>query len=117
MADSKSKTYNIACTVRDQVYTLYTCPQNCRAYMNFLYIANATTTTPAISVEWIRADGSHMHIIGDKNLTAGETIQWPNGYIVLEAGDALKATATTHVSPHVDVLCTVEEFFLSNRSK
>jgi hypothetical protein len=117
MADSKSKTYNVACTVRDQVYTLYTCPQNCRAYMNLLYIANATTTTPAISIEWIRADGSHMHIIGDKNLTAGETIQWSGGYIVFEAGDAMKATATAHASPHVDVLCTVEEFFLSNRSK
>ena len=117
MADSKSKTYNVACLVRDQVYTLYTCPQNCRAYMNLLYIANATTTTPAISIEWERADGSHMHIIGDKNLTAGETIQWSGGYIVFEAGDVMTATATTHASPHVDVLCTVEEFFLSNRSK
>lgn len=117
MADSKSKTYNIACTVRDQVYTLYTCPQNCRSYMNLLYIANASNTTPSITVEWERADGSHMHIIGDKNMTASEFIQWSNGYIVLEAGDAIKVTAGTHNSPHIDVLCTVEEFFLPNRSK
>ena len=117
MADSKSKTYNVACIVRDQVYTLYTCPQNCRAHMNLLYIANASTTTPAITVEWERANGSHMHIIGDKNMTAGETIQWAGSYIVFEAGDAIKATASAHASPHIDVLCTVEEFFLANRAQ
>ena len=116
MADSKSKTYNVACIVRDQVYTLYTCPQNCRAHMHLLYIANASTTTPAITVEWERANGSHMHIIGDKNMTAGETIQWSNSYIVFEAGDTMTATASAHASPHIDVLCTVEEFFLANRA-
>lgn len=117
MSDSKSKTYNVACIVRDQVYTLYTCPQNCRAYMNLLYITNASTTTPAITIEWERADGSHMHIIGDKNMTAGEFLQWSNAYIVFEPGDVMTATASAHASPHIDVLCTVEEFFLPNRAQ
>lgn len=112
----RSKTYNIACTVRDQEYTLYTCPDNCRSHMNLLYIANGSTTTPAISVEWERADGSHMHILGDKNLTAGEFIQWSGAYIVFEPGDRIIATPTSHASPHVDILCTVEEYFLASRT-
>lgn len=117
MADSKSKTYNVACIVRDQDYTLYTCPPNCVSHMHLLYVANGSTTTPAITVEWERADGSHMHIISDKNMTSGEFVQWSNGYIVLEPGDRFVATATGHASPHIDVLCTVEEFFLANRAQ
>ena len=117
MAESQSKTYNVACTVQNQVYTLYRCPPNCRSYMHLLYIANATTTTPAITIEWERADGSHMHIIGDKNMTAGEFIQWSSAYIVFEPGDYITATASAHASPHIDVLCTVEEFFLPNRAR
>lgn len=117
MADSKSKTYNVSCTVEDQAYTLYTCPANCRAYMNLLYIANAGGGTPSVSVEWERADGSHMHVLGDKNLTTSEFIQWSDAYIVFEPGDAMVVTAGDMGSPHVDVLCTVEEFFLPNRAQ
>lgn len=117
MADSKSKTYNVSCTVRDQSYTLYTCPANCRAYMNLLYIANGNGNSPDVDVEWFRADGSHAHIIGGKNLVTGGFIQWSDAYIVFEPGDYLTVVASAVVSPHIDALCTVEEFFLPNRAQ
>ena len=117
MADSKSKTYNISCLVRDQEYTLYTCPANCRAYINLLYVSNGNGGTPSIKIEWDRADGSHFHVLGDQNLTASQYIQWSQAYIVFEPGDSMKATAGGMNGPHVDVLCTVEEFFLPNRAQ
>jgi hypothetical protein len=117
MSDSKSKTYNVACLVRDQVYTIYTCPQNCRSYMNLLYVSNADTASSSVTVEWERADGSHAHIIGAKNLAVGEFLQWSGGYLVFEPGDKMTAQSTGTNDPHIDALCTVEEFFLPNRAQ
>ena len=113
---SRAKTYNVACLVRDQEYTLYTCPDNCRAHMNLLYISNGNGGSPTINIEWERADGSHVHILGDKSLTSSEFVQWSGAYVVFEPGDVLKTTASGMNNPHVDVMCTVEEYFLSNRT-
>lgn len=83
--------------------------------MNLLYTVNVTGNT-TVNIEWDRADGSHMHILGSKNMTVGEYIQWSDAYIVLEPGDAVHVTPSSNATPHVDVLCTVEEYFLPNRT-
>ena len=112
--DFRAKSYNVTCLVDEQVYTLYTCPANCRAHVVLIYV-KAADGSPSITVEWDRADGSHAHILRDKNLTAGEFIQWSGSYIVLEPGDSLTAAAD-EATPHVDVFCTVEEFFIASNS-
>jgi hypothetical protein len=91
---------------------LYTCPANCRTKVVLLYIKNVGgTVTP--SIEWNRADSSHAHILGAKNMSTGEFIQWSDGYIVLEPGDEIVVIADG-TTPHVDAFCTVEEFFMPN---
>lgn len=110
----RAKSYNITCLVDEQVYTLYTCPDNCRSRMVLLYIKNiGGTVSPTI--EWDRADTSHAHILSGKNMSTGEFIQWSDSYIVLEPGDAI-TVAADGTDPHVDVFCTVEEYFIPNRS-
>jgi hypothetical protein len=114
--ENRAKTYNVSCTVSAQEYTLYTCPDNCRAKMNLLYLTNSDGTT-TVNVEWNRADGSHVHILGGKNMTSGEFIQWSGAYIVLEPTETFTVSATVGSgSPHIDILCTVEEYFLPNRT-
>ena len=113
--ENRARSYNVTCTVSGQEYTLYTCPDNCRSYMNLLYLSNSNGTT-TVNVEWNRADGSHVHIIGGKNIALGEFIQWSDAYIVLEPGDTMTVTATHNGPPHIDVICTVEEYFLPNRT-
>lgn len=112
---NRAKTYNVSCLVEDQVYTLYTCPENCRSHMNLLYVVNANGNT-TIDIEWQRADGSHMHILGGKNTVLGDFIQWSDAYIVFEPGDRIEIIASGNASPHIDVMCTVEEYFLPNRT-
>ena len=107
---TRVRTVNVTAEVDEQEYTLYTCPANCRAMMSLLFLAN-TGGNVTVNVEWDRADGSHAHILGGKNLTTGEFIQLSDGYIVLEAGDAVHVTADGS-TPHVDFLATVEEIFI-----
>ena len=116
MADSRDKTYNVTCTTEDAEYVLYTCPAACRAKMNLLYVTNTGSASTDLSIEWDRADGSHAHILGAKNISSTDFIQWSNGYIVFEPGDRLLVTPSGASTPHVDALCTVEEVFQNSRS-
>ena len=110
----RAKSYNVSCLVDEQVYTLYTCPDNCRSKLVLLYTKNVGSTV-TVDIEWDREDGTHAHILGNKNMSTGEFIQWSDSYIVLEPGEAITVAADgTH--PHVDVFCTVEEFFISSKS-
>lgn len=108
--NTRVRTVNTSALVDEQVYTLYTCPANCRAMMSLLFLSN-TGGTVSVSVEWERADGSHAHILGGKNLGTGEFIQFSDGYIVFEAGDYMTVVADG-TDPHVDFLATIEEIFL-----
>ena len=108
--NTRVRTVNVEATVDEQVYTLYTCPANCRAMMSLLFLTNAGGNV-SVDVEWERTDGSHAHIVGGKNLTAGEFVQFSGGYFVFEPGDYMTVVADGS-SPHVDFLATVEEIFL-----
>ena len=83
--------------------------------MVLLYVTNANGNT-TINVKWERADGSDAHILGGKNTTSGEFVQWSGSYIVLEPGDYVTVQATGNASPIIDAFCTVEEYYLPNRS-
>ncbi len=85
--------------------------------MNLLYLSNAGANSPDVSVEWNRADSSHVHILGAKNLGAGEFLQWSGAYIVIEPGETITVTPSAVSSPHIDAICTVEEFFMANRAQ
>jgi hypothetical protein len=80
--------------------------------MVLLYVTNTGATTTDIDVEWNRADGSHVHIIGSKNLSSSEFVQWSGSYIVLEPGDTITFIPSGSNNPHIDVMCTVEETFI-----
>jgi len=108
----RPRTVNATGLVRDQEETLYVCPANCRAYMNLLYATNTGAASTDISIEWNRTDGSHVHILGSKNINSTEFIQWSGSYIVFEPGDTLKFTPSGSNDPHVDVMATVEEVFI-----
>lgn len=110
---SRKVTYAVSCTVEDQQETLYVCPANCRSEMSLLFLSNNDSSTD-VSVMWDRADGTHAHILGGKNLHLGEYLQFSDGIVVFEAGDAMHVTVSGNSSPHMDVLCTVEEIFLPN---
>ena len=109
--NSRPRTVNATGLVEDQEETLYVCPPNCRSHMNLLYITNTGSTSADVDVEWNRADGSHVHILGGKNISSSEFIQWSGAYIVFEAGDTLTFIPSGSNDPHVDAFATVEEFF------
>ena len=108
--NTRVRTVNVEATVDEQVYTLYTCPANCRAMMSLLFLTNVGGNVN-VDVEWERTDGSHAHIVGGKNLTTGELVQFSDGYLVFEPGDYMTVVADG-TNPHVDFLATVEEIFL-----
>jgi hypothetical protein len=90
----------------------YTCPPNCRAKVPLIYIVNANGTV-SVTLEIYKALGStHFFIQAGKNLASGESVQLSDGYIVLEPGDKLELTCTG-ATVNVDVLCTVEETFIT----
>jgi len=99
----------------DVLVTLYTCPANAKAHISLLYITNSGTAASNIEIQWYRASQAETHsIIAGKNLSVGEFINYTGGFFVLEEGDIIKfkpSSTAGGASPHIDCLCTVEEFF------
>lgn len=104
--------YSTEATVEDAEVVLYTCPTNARAMMSLLFISNSGGNT-TVDVEWNREGGTqHVHILGGKNMTVGEYVQFSDAVIVFEPGDTMVVTASNNASPHIDAVCTVEEVFI-----
>ena len=102
----------VSCTVKDQVYTLYTCPANCVAEMSMLLVAGVVGS-PKVDVIWNTSfDDGHCHIFGDKNVAVGEYVLLTGATLALAAGDTLTVVAKVQTNPHVDVCCTVTETFI-----
>jgi len=89
---------------------IYTCPANCRSHISLLFVSSVDHNV-TVDVELNRADGDHFHILGGKNLSAGEFVQFDGALIILEPGDQMDVT-TTGGSAHVDSFVTAEEFFV-----
>ena len=114
---SRTKSEIIAISTDDSPVTLYTCPANAKAHMSLLFITNASSNASDVNVVWYRASKSTSYfIIGGKNLTQGEFLQFDGGaFIVLEEGDYVTVETTDTAGsgvPDTDAFCTVEEFFI-----
>lgn len=108
---TRYRTYNVSAEVENQTYVLYSCPANCVAYMSLLFFTNSNGTT-TVTVSWYRSRYSQTFaIVGGKNMTSGEFVQFSDGFIVLEPGDEIRVVASGNASPNIDALCTVEEEF------
>ena len=83
-----------------------------------LHLVNAGGTV-TVDVEFNRSSATQtdlggdasVHILGGKNMSAGDYIQFLGAVMVLEPGDTVTVTADG-TTPTVDVIATVEEFFL-----
>ena len=86
--------------------------------MSMLHLVNAGGTV-TVDVEFNRSSASQSalgvdaqsHILGGKNMSTGDYIQFLGAVMVLEPGDTVTIIADGS-SPHVDAIATVEEFFL-----
>ena len=126
---ARVKSYWVDADVQDQIFTMYTCPANCRAEVSMLHVVNAggNTTVDAywyIAPEniplsqsshhdystWI-VSGYRSRILGGKNMTSGEYILLTGATLVLEPGDRLEIKPSANASPHIDARCTVIETF------
>ena len=118
VTNSRFKTVNVRCDTDEAVETLYTCPANCRAHMSMLHLVNAGGTV-TVDVEFNRSAATQaalgvdasVHILGGKNMSTGDYVQFLGAVMVLEPGDTVAVTADG-TTPTVDVIATVEEFFV-----
>lgn len=114
---SRAKTVNVTCDTDEQVETLYTCPANCRAHASMMHVVNAGGTV-SIDANFVRASSTQTnlgvdpsaHILGGKNMSTGDYIQFTGAEMVLEAGDSVTIVADGS-TPDVTAMLTVEEFF------
>lgn len=89
--------------------TVYTCPANCTAELNYLHVHNTTGNTD-ITIEWyVAADDYTSHYLEGKNLGAGEVVTFADIELVLQAGDKIQITPSS--AAHVDTILTVTETF------
>jgi len=107
---SRMKTVGTECGTEDLQVTVYTCPNNCRSHVLMLFVSNSGGNT-TVDVEFDRADGTHIHILGGKNMVTGDYVQFTGGEMIMEPGDVIHCTPSGNASPHIDIMLTVEEFF------
>lgn len=115
MATNKAyrrQSFGVSCLVEDQQEALYTCPANCRAEVEMLFITNPNGNT-SVNVRWYRAaTDDYISLLGGKNLTTGEYILLTGATLVLEPGDEIDVTPSGNSTPHIDATCTVVETFI-----
>ena len=74
--------------------TMYTVPGSTKAIIRNIHIANTTNTAATIKMS-IGADAAGTRILGDLSIPAFGTYDW-SGFMVLEAGETLRATGGTN---------------------
>lgn len=111
MKSSREKSPVIACTSSGTVYTLYTCPTNCRARVYFLYVNNISDTITLDVAIHKSLSAETFEILSGVSLGSGEVVQVSDevGFI-LEAGDRFEVTCTG-ASVSATALCSAEEQF------
>ena len=109
---ARRQSFGVSCDVEDQTEFLYTCPANCRAEIEMLFVVNANGNT-SVSGSWYDASKDESYsILGGKNLTAGEYILLTGATLVLEPGDHIDITPSANSTPNIDAMCTVVETFI-----
>lgn len=117
---ARTKSEAVSCEIENNLYTLYTCPANCRAEITMLFVVNANGNTTVnafgnttVNAFWYRAAQSDsFSILGGKNMTAGEFILLTGATLVLEPGDQIRVMPTGNATPNIDAMCTVTETFI-----
>jgi len=74
--------------------TMYTVPGSTTAIIRNIHIANTTTSAASIKMS-IGADAAGTRILGDLVVPANGTYDW-SGFMVLAAGETLRATGGTN---------------------
>ena len=108
----RRQSHGVSCLVEDQQETLYTCPPNCRAEIEMLFVTNPNGNTTVSLVWYDSSADENFFILGGKNMTTGEYILLTGATLVLEAGDSLKVTPSGNATPHIDAMCTSVETFM-----
>lgn len=115
--NSRMITVNRRCDTNAQLETLYTCPANCRSHVSMLHVVNFNgTVTIDITFNRVSATQTKLgvdaqaHILGSKNMSQGDFVQFLGAEMVMEPGDTIKIVATGSTA-QVDAMATVEEFF------
>ena len=108
---TRTQSYNVLCTVLGTTYTLYTCPANCKAEVTMLMLNNVLGNISLTAIWNDVSTSNQVHIVGGKNLTAGDSILFTGATLVLDAGDSLTITLPGTGSCQLDGLCTVSETF------
>lgn len=109
---ARTRSEAVSCEVENQLYTLYTCPDNCRSEVTMLFVVNANGNT-TVSAFWYRASQTTSYsILGGKNMTVGEFILLTGATLVLEPGDKIQVRPSGNASPNIDAMCTVTETFI-----
>ena len=107
---SRVKSQQVSCIVSGTEYTLYTCPANCAAEVSMLLLVGVTGT-PSVKAFW-NTGGDQVHILGGKNIAAGEFVLFTGATLVLQPGETLSVKGTSGSAIHLDAICTVTETFI-----
>lgn len=82
--------------------TLYTCPEGTVALVNGLVVGNVDAAAQAVALEWVDQSAAVTLSLGSAlSVAAGGRLQVLDRPLVLEGGDALKATAAAANVLHV----------------
>lgn len=109
---ARRQSFGVSCETEDQTEVLYTCPANCRAEVEMLFVVNANGNTTVSGTWYDASQDTSFNLIGGKNMTAGEYILLTGAVLVLEPGDEIDITPTANASPDIDAMCTVIETFI-----
>lgn len=108
---ARRQSFGVSCETENQAETLYTCPANCRAEVEMLFVVNANGNTTVSGVWYDDSSSQSLNLIGGKNMTSGEYILLTGAVLVLEPGDEIRVTPTANTTPNIDAMCTVVETF------
>lgn len=109
---ARRQSFGVSCEVENQTESLYTCPANCRAEVEMLFVVNANGSTTVSGTWYDSSSSTAFSLIGGKNMVSGEYILLTGATLVLEAGDSIRITPTGNASPNIDAMCTVVETFI-----
>lgn len=95
--------------------TIYTCPLNHDATIDFLHISNGSTSTQNVTIQWYHADTDTYHyIINDKSVAGKDVYNIiTSDRIHLHAGD--KISAFDGASGGLEVFISVRQYYNPNR--
>jgi len=95
--------------------TIYTCPPNHDATIDFLHVSNGSTSTQNVTIQWYHADtNTYHHLINDKSVSGKDVYNIvTSDRIHLHAGD--KILAFDGASGGLEVFISVRQYYNPTR--